>query len=75
MKSVGLSETFHGLLDMEFVHLYKPELKSWRGLDLAERRWVEECVDRCGFCLPVKGFKLQTGQQSGSSLARKNREG
>ncbi len=33
MKFAGLSETCRGLLDMEFVHLYKPELKLWRGAD------------------------------------------
>ena len=43
MKSVGLSETFHGLLDMEFMHLYKPELKLWRGSDPYFGRWVKEC--------------------------------
>ena len=33
MKFAGLSETRPGLLDMEFEHLYKPELKLWRGSD------------------------------------------
>lgn len=46
MKSCGLSETFRGLLDMEFVHLYKPELKLWRGSDphlkaLGQRVWLD----------------------------------
>lgn len=46
MKFVGLSETNRGLLDMEFEHLYKPELKLWRGSDphfkaLGQRVWLD----------------------------------
>ena len=76
MKFVGLSETRRGLLDMEFVHLYKPELKLWRGSDPHLAGFgSKSVVGRVWICLLAMSLTMQTGQQSGSSLALKNREG